>query len=90
MSNQQLEENFRALLEQLCTHSQTKAGPFVLGSSVYCPPSIEEFRVDVAPYLPDEEDVLDKKESAKQVVDDLIKNSAPDVGDELFKSLAKK
>ncbi|CAF1163624.1 unnamed protein product [Adineta ricciae] len=90
MSNQQLEENFKALLEQLCTHSQTKAGPFVLGSSVYCPPSTEEFRVDVAPYLPDEEDVLDKKESAKQVVDDLIKKSAPDVGDELFKSLAKK
>ncbi|UJR38323.1 hypothetical protein I4U23_030993 [Adineta vaga] len=90
MSDQQLTENFQALVEQLTTHSQTKAGPFVVGSSVYCPPSTEEFRVDVTPFLPDEEDVLEKKESAKQVVDDLIKKTTPDIGDDLLKSSAKK
>ena len=87
MPNEQLVENFQALVEQVSTHSQTKAGPFVLGCSVYCPPSTEEFRVDVTPYLPSEEDVQEKKEIAKQTVDELIKKSAPDVGDDLLKAL---
>ena len=87
MSDEQLTDNFQALIEQVSTHSQTKVGPFVTGASVYCPPSTEEFRVDATPFLPSEEDVLEKKELAKQVVDDMIKKSAPDVGDDLLKSL---
>jgi len=87
MSDQQLTENFQALIEQVSTHSQTKVGPFVLGSSVYCPPSTEEFRVDVTPFLPTDEDVLEKKELDKQVLDDLIKKSAPEMGDDLLKAL---
>jgi hypothetical protein len=87
MPDEQLMENFRALVEQLSTHSQTKVGPFVTGCSVYCPPSTEEFRTDVTPFLPSEEDVLEKKELAKQVVDDLIKKSAPEIGDDLLKTL---
>lgn len=87
MSDEQLTDNFQALIEQVSTHSQTKAGPFVTGCAVYCPPSTEEFRVDVTPFLPSEEDVLEKKELAKQMVDDMIKKSAPDVGDDLLNSL---
>lgn len=87
MPNEQLIENFRALVEQVSTHSQTKVGPFVTRSSVYCPPSTEEFRIDVTPFLPDEEDVLENKEMEKQVVDDLIKKSAPEIGDDLLKTL---
>ena len=87
MSDEHLTENFQALIEQVSTHSQTKAGAFVTGSSVYCPPSTEEFRVDVTPFLPSEEDVLEKKELAKQTVNDMIKRSAPDMGNDLFKSL---
>jgi hypothetical protein len=87
MSDEQLIENFEALIEQVSTHSQTKVGPFVTGCSVYCPPSIEEFRVDVTPFLPSEEDVLEKKELAKQVVDDMIKKSTPEIGDDLLKTL---
>ncbi len=87
MSDEQLIENFQSLIEQVSTHSQTKAGPFVTGCSVYCPPSTEEFRVDVTPFLPTEEDVLEKKELAKQVVDDMIKKSTPDIGDDLLKAL---
>jgi hypothetical protein len=87
MPDEQLIENFQALIEQVSTHSQTKAGPFVTGCSVYCPPSTEEFRVDVTPFLPSEEDVLEKKELAKQVVDDMIKKSAPEMGDDLLKTL---
>lgn len=87
MPQEQLIENFRALVEQVSTHSQTKAGPFVIGCSVYCPPSTEEFRVDVAPFLPSEEDVIEKKELAKQVVDNLIKKSTPEIGDDLLKAL---
>lgn len=87
MTDEQLTANFHALVEQLSTHSQTKAGPFVIGSSVYCPPSTEEFRVDVTPFLPDEEEVSETKAQAKQVVDDLIKNTTPQIGDDLLKSL---
>ncbi len=87
MPDEQLIENFQALIEQVSTHSQTKVGPFVTGCSVYCPPSTEEFRVDVTPFLPTEEDVLEKKELAKQVVDDMIKKSTPDIGDDLLKAL---
>ena len=87
MTDEQLIANFQALIEQVTTHSQTKAGPFVLGSSVYCPPSTEDFRVDVTPFLPSDEDLQEKKELAKQAVDEMIKTSAPDVGDELLKSL---
>ncbi len=87
MSDQQLTENFQSLIEQVSTHSQTKAGPFVTGCSVYCPPSTEEFRVDVTPFLPSEEDVLEKKELAKQVVDDMIKQTTPDIADDLLKTL---
>ncbi len=87
MPDEQLIENFQALIEHVSTHSQTKVGPFVTGCSVYCPPSIEEFRVDVTPFLPSEEDVLEKKELAKQVVDDMIKKSAPEIGDDLLKTL---
>jgi hypothetical protein len=87
MSDQQLIENFQSLIEQVSTHSQTKAGPFVTGCSVYCPPSTEEFRVDVTPFLPSEEDVLEKKELAKQVVDDMIKQTTPDIADDLLKTL---
>jgi hypothetical protein len=43
--------------------------------------------VDVTPFLPSEEDVLEKKELAKQVVDDMIKKSAPEMGDDLLKTL---
>lgn len=87
MPDEQLIENFQAFIEQVSTHSQTKVGPFVTGCSVYCPPSTEEFRVDVTPFLPTEEDVIEKKELAKQVVDDMIKKSAPEIGDDLLKSL---
>ena len=87
MPDAQLIENFQALIEQVSTHSQTKAGPFVTGCSLYCPPSTEEFRVDVTPFLPSEEDVLEKKEMAKQVVDDLIKKSSAEIGDDLLKAL---
>lgn len=87
MPDEQLMENFQALIEQVSTHSQTKAGPFVTGCSVYCPPSTEEFRVDATPFLPSDEDVLEKKELAKQAVDDMIKKSAPEVGDELLRAL---
>ena len=87
MSDEQLMANFQALVEQLTTHSQTKAGPFVLGCSVYCPPSTEEFRVDVTPFLPDDDELMEKKEQAKQVMDDLIKKSAPEMGDDLLKAL---
>ena len=87
MPDEQLIENFQALIEQVSTHSQTKVGPFVTGCSVYCPPSTEEFRVDVTPFLPTEEDVLEKKELAKQVVDDMIKKSTPEIGDDLLKAL---
>ena len=87
MPDQQLIENFQTLVEQLSTHSQTKAGPFVVGCSVYCPPSTEQFRVDVTPFLPSEEDVLEKKELAKQAMDDMIKKAAPEIGDDLLKSL---
>jgi hypothetical protein len=87
MPDEQLIENFQALIEQVSTHSQTKAGPFVIGCSVYCPPSTEEFRVDVTPFLPSEEDVLEKKELAKQVVDDMIKKSAPEMSDDILKAL---
>ena len=87
MPDEQLVANFQALIEQVSTHSQTKVGPFVTGCSVYCPPSTEEFRVDVTPYLPSEEDLQDKKELAKQTVDDLIKKSAPEIGEDLLKSL---
>ncbi|CAF0875880.1 unnamed protein product [Rotaria sp. Silwood1] len=87
MPQEQLIENFQALIEQVSTHSQTKVGPFVTGCSVYCPPSTEEFRIDVTPFLPSEEDVIEKKEADKQVVDDLIKKSAPEIGDDLLKAL---
>lgn len=87
MSDEHLAENFQALVEQVSTHSQTKAGQFVTASSVYCPPSTEEFRVDVTPFLPSEEEVLEKKELAKQAVDEMIKKSAPDMGDDLLKAL---
>jgi hypothetical protein len=87
MPDEQLIENFQALIEQVSTHSQTKVGPFVTGCAVYCPPSTEEFRVDVTPFLPSEEDVLEKKELAKQVVDDMIKKSTPEIGDDLLKAL---
>lgn len=87
MSDEQLTENFEALIEQVSTHSQTKAGPFVTACSVYCPPSTEEFRVDVTPFLLSEEDVLEKKELAKQAVDDMIKRAAPDMGNDLLNSL---
>ncbi len=87
MPDAQLVENFQALVEQVSSHSQTKVGPFVTGCSVYCPPSTEEFRVDVTPFLPSEEDVLEKKEMAKQVMDDMIKKSAPEMGDDLLKAL---
>jgi hypothetical protein len=87
MPDEKLIENFQALIEQVSTHSQTKVGPFVTGCSVYCPPSTEEFRVDVTPFLPSEEDVLEKKEMAKQVVDDMIKKAAPDIGEDLLKAL---
>ena len=87
MPDEQLLANFQALIEQVSTHSQTKVGSFVTGCSIYCPPSTEEFRVDVTPFLPSEEDVLEKKELAKQAVDDMIKKSAPTIGDDLLNSL---
>jgi hypothetical protein len=87
MPDEQLLANFHALIEQVSSHSQTKAGPFVTGCSVYCPPSTEEFRADVTPFLPSEEDVLEKKELAKQAVDDMIKTSTPDMVDDLLSSL---
>ncbi|CAF4545478.1 unnamed protein product [Rotaria socialis] len=87
MPQEQLIENFQALIEQVSTHSQTKVGPFVTGCSVYCPPSTEEFRVDVTPFLPSDEDVIESKELEKQVVDDLIKKSAPEIGDDILKAL---
>ncbi|CAF2060838.1 unnamed protein product [Rotaria magnacalcarata] len=87
MPQEQLIENFQALIEQVSTHSQTKVGPFVTGCSVYCPPSTEEFRVDVTTFLPSDEDVIESKELEKQVVDDLIKKSAPEIGDDILKAL---
>ena len=88
MPDEQLIANFQALIEQISTHSQTKVGPFVLSGSIYAPPSTEEFRVDITPHLPNEEDVQERKEMAKQVVDDLIKKSTPEIGDDLLKSLS--
>lgn len=87
MPDEQLIENFQALVEQVSTHSQTKVGPFVTACTVYCPPSTEEFRVDITPFQPSEEDVIEKKEIAKQLVDDMIKKSAPEMGDDLLKSM---
>ena len=87
MPDAQLMNNFQALVEQVSTHSQTKAGPFVTGCTVYCPPSTEEFRVDVTPFLPSDDDVQEKKDVAKQLVNEMIKKAAPEVGDELLKAL---
>ena len=87
MPDAQLMNNFQALVEQVSTHSQTKAGPFVTGCTVYCPPSTEEFRVDVTPFLPSDDDVQEKKDVAKQLVNEMIKKAAPEIGDELLKAL---
>lgn len=88
MSDEQLIDNFRALVEQVSTHSQTKVGPFVLAGSIYSPPSTEEFRVDVTHFLPNEDEVQEKKDLAAQTVDDLIKKSNPNIGEDILKSLS--
>jgi hypothetical protein len=87
MPDEQLLANFRTLIEQVTTHSQTKVGPFVIGCSIYCPPSTEEFRVDVTPYLPNEDDIQEKKDLAKQTVNEMIKGSTPEMGEDLLKAL---
>ncbi|CAF0986044.1 unnamed protein product [Didymodactylos carnosus] len=88
MGEEKLIENLKTLIQQVCTHRETKLGSFVTSCSLYCPPSVEDFKVDIKEYLPSDEDILDvkeKEEIAKKAALDKIKESGKAFDDEAFK-----
>jgi ribosomal protein L1 len=75
MTNEQLEENLIVFIKSLCARRSPDLGPFVKGASFLCPPSTENFLVDLTPYMPKskkqiEEEVKLEEEEAEDSDDE--------------------
>ncbi|XP_054268311.1 39S ribosomal protein L1, mitochondrial-like [Macrosteles quadrilineatus] len=66
MEDSQLEENFQALVNDINTNRPKRPGPFITRVIMSCPPSTENLKVNIEPYLEEkqiEDDSSDEDEA---------------------------